>query len=115
MTTLRFAEPVAISEYPVPAFSIKSAEPTPLDLTDGGTATITGTVKRYDDPAFVPVARRVRLYNEQGRYMARETWSDPVTGVFTFTGIAKGPKYTAMAYDHLGQYRALIIDGVDAV
>ena len=115
MTTLRFAEPVAISEYPVPAFSVKSAEPLPLDLTDGGTATITGTVKRYDDPAFVPVARRVRLYNEQGRYMARETWSDPVTGVFTFTGILKGPKYTAMAYDHLGQYRALIIDGVDAV
>jgi hypothetical protein len=109
------AAPTTISEYPVPAFSIKSAEPLPLDLTDGGTATITGTVKRYDDPAFVPVARRVRLYNEQGRYMARETWSDPVTGVFTFSGILKGPKYTAMAYDHLGQYRALIIDGVDAV
>jgi hypothetical protein len=109
------SQPTLISEYTPPPFTTTTAQPVLLDLTFGGAATVTGTVKRYDDPAFVPVARRVRLYDEQARQMAREAWSDPATGAFTFTGVRADRKYTVMALDHLGQYRAVIIDRVEAV
>jgi hypothetical protein len=109
------ATPTTISEYPVPAFSVKSAEPISIDETFGGTATIVGTVKEYSLPRNLPLRRRVRLYDERGRMFAREVWSDPVTGLFAFPNMRSDIKWTAMVYDHLGQFQALIIDGVDAV
>jgi hypothetical protein len=109
------SQPTLISEYPVPAFSISSAEPITLDLDNYGPGSVVGTVKEYDTPANVPLRRRVRLYDEITRRMIRETWSDPVTGAFAFTNLDPARRYTAMAYDHEGIYRALVIDRVEAV
>ncbi len=107
------ATPTTISEYPAPAFTIADGNPTTFDMGDGGTATIYGTVKRDADPDDLPVARRVRLYDERGRRFIRETWSD-ANGDFSFTGINQGGLYTAIAYDHLGQFRAVISDALVA-
>jgi hypothetical protein len=109
------ATPGRVSEYPVPDWKLTTVENTVIDETHGGVGTITGTVTRFDDPNFVPVSRRVRLYDERGRMLARETWSDPVTGTFTFLGLRTDIAWTAMAYDHTGHYRALIIDRLEAV
>lgn len=103
-----------ISAYTPPALTTKQGAPCALDLTFGGMATVTGTVKKFADPSTQPVARRVRLYDEQARMLARETWSDPATGVFTFTGVRADRRYTVVAMDHLGQYRAVAIDRVEA-
>lgn len=110
------ALPTLISEYAPPPFAItQPPQASLLDWTHGGVGMITGTVRKFDDPNFVPVSRRVRLYDERGRMLARETWSDPVTGAFTFSGIRTDIPWTAMAYDHTGHYRALIIDRLEAV
>jgi hypothetical protein len=107
------AAPTTLSEYPTPAFTIAEGNPTTFDLSDGGTATIFGTVKRDAEPTDLPVARRVRLYDERGRRFIRETWSD-ANGDFSFVGINPDGLYTAIAYDHLGQFRAVISDALVA-
>jgi hypothetical protein len=113
---LQSSQPTLISEYTPPAFSINApAEPITLDIGEGGTGSVVGTVKEYTTPANTPLKRRVRLYDEIGRRMIRETWSDPVTGAFAFTNLDTSRRYTAMAYDHEGIYRALVIDRVEAV
>lgn len=108
------ASPSTFGTHPNPTFTMTAGVPIRFDLTDGGTATVYGTVKRDADPDPLPVARRVRLYDEVGRRFIRETWSDPVTGAFAFEGVNPDARYTAIAMDHLGQYRALISDALTA-
>ena len=94
---------------------ISSSANTPYDSQDGGAVTVGGTVKKYANAGNQPLSRKVRLYHERDRRFIRETWSDPVTGEFSFANLKAGEKYTAMAYDHLGQYRALVLDRVTGV
>lgn len=114
MPGTRNAEPGRISAYPVGTTSAGDGSliPLRLDLQDGGTVSVTGTVKRKGDPVDVPLRRRVRLYNESDRRFVRETWSDAVTGAFVFPDLKAGAVYTAMAYDHENNYRALVIDNI---
>ena len=44
--------------------------------------------------------------------LIRETWSHPVTGVYTFSGISTDYKYTVISYDYEGNFRAVIADGL---
>ncbi len=104
------ATPATAGASEVPAFTLQGGAPTRFDLTDGGTARVTGTVKKEPN---VPLARRVRLYDERGRRFIRETWSAP-NGDFAFDAINPAGRYTAIAYDHLGQYRALVSDSLNA-
>lgn len=85
-----------------------------FDAYNGGLGTITGTVKEKNTPANTPLRRRVLLIDEASRMTIRETWSDPVTGVFEFRGIKQGVKYSTISYDHLHNYRAVIADNQDA-
>jgi hypothetical protein len=82
-----------------------------LDLSDGGPAWLSGTVKKDATPDDLPLRRRVRLYEGNCRRFVRETWSDAATGAFSFSNLNPDQQYTAIVYDHLGQYRALISDG----
>ena len=89
-------------------------EHTFFDVYNGGVGIIVGTVKEKNTPANTPLRRRVLLIDEASRMTIRETWSDPVTGVFEFRGIKQGVKYSTISYDHLHDYRAVAADNLTA-
>lgn len=72
---------------------------------------IVGTVKRKDDPANVPLSRRVRLYRDRDGMLIAETWSD-AAGNYQFDYIDAGEAYTALALDHQHLYRAVAADNL---
>lgn len=74
-----------------------------------GRGRITGTVK--NTPA-TPVRRLVRLYREPGGLLVKSTWSDPLTGAYTFDGLAMHYRYTVVSFDHTQTFRAVIADRV---
>lgn len=78
-----------------------------------GTATLTGTTKNLGSPN-QPVSRRVQLIEEVSGRVLREVWSDPVTGVYTFSEIKPQIKFSVVAYDHTGVFRAVIADNLEA-
>ncbi len=77
-----------------------------------GDGIISGTVKRKDTPANIALKRRVRLYRERDGMLVRETWSDPVTGAYTFVGLPRAERYTALAYDYEHNFRAVAADNL---
>lgn len=78
----------------------------------GGRGRIVGTVKNKTEPADTPVYRRVRLFKDRDGQCVAETWSDPVTGAYAFENINPAHKYTALSYDHTGQFRAVVADNL---
>ncbi|XVJ69897.1 MAG: hypothetical protein HEQ39_09745 [Rhizobacter sp.] len=82
------------------------------DMQYGGDGTITGTVKVKGTLSNVPVSRKVRLIREVDGICIRETWSDPVTGVYTFAEIDRNVDYTALSYDYTQAFRAVVADRV---
>lgn len=75
---------------------------------------IAGTVKEKGVPDDRPVARRVLLFDQRTHLCVRETWSDPVTGAYTFDHIDPVPRYIVIAYDHTHHFRAVIADNLRA-
>ena len=89
--------------------------PPPLlgfDMHDAGRGRITGTVKEKNTPANTPLMRRVVLLSMPGSRAIRETWSDPVTGVYEFNEVAMDRVYTVVSYDHTGIYRGVVADNL---
>lgn len=78
------------------------------DIYFGGRGRVAGTVKVT--PA-TPVSRRVVLIDEASRLIIRETWSDAVSGAYSFDGVDTSREYTVLSYDHTGAYRAVVADG----
>jgi hypothetical protein len=76
-----------------------------------GSGQITGTVKNAPS---TPVRRKVLLMDEATQQTIRETWSDAVTGAYSFTHIAMGRNYTVISYDHTLAFRAVVADRVMA-
>jgi hypothetical protein len=104
--------------------AIGSSLPEPLPTTRGdavalrnhhlnfsGGGRVVGTVKRVGD---LPVARRVCLLDERTRVVVAETWSNPLTGAYTFDQVSTGRAYTVMSYDHTGVFNAVVASGVQA-
>ena len=75
---------------------------------------ITGTVTEKGVPDDRPVARRVLLFDERTYAVVRETWSDPVTGTYSFEKISPVPRYVVIAYDYKHNFRAVIADNLRA-
>lgn len=111
---LRFVS-AAMTALLVPKASGISFDP-PIHTGDyhicGGNGTISGTVKKDADPTDLPLRRRVRLMREVDGRVVRETWSDAATGAYTFAGIDPAQTYTALAYDHEHNYRAVVADNL---
>lgn len=80
------------------------------DIYFGGPGKITGTVKEKGAPN-MPLRRRVFLIEEASRMLTSETWSDALTGVYSFDHVDITRKYTVLSYDHTGVYRAVVADG----
>ena len=83
------------------------------DVVDGGTGTISGTVYIHGTPD-IPTARRVRLYDLTRGRLVRETWSEALTGAYSFPRLRAG-LYTVVSYDHTGTYNAVVKDRVEPV
>jgi len=85
-----------------------------FDAQFGGTGTLTGTVAEKSSPTNIPWRRRVLLMDQRSQLIFRETWSDAVTGIYTFPGVKLGVPHTVLAYDYTGTYRAVIADNLQA-
>ena len=90
----------------VPAFSTRRATPLQLarDVEHGGPGTIYGTTKTKGTPN-LPTKARVVLLHQRSKLPVRETWSDPVTGAFAFTGIDTNQRFLTLAEDAEGHFR----------
>jgi hypothetical protein len=82
------------------------------DMEHGGDGTITGTVKVKGTPNNLPVSRKVRLNRDVDALCIRETWSDPITGAYTFAEIDRTVSYTVLSYDYTESFRAVVADRV---
>jgi hypothetical protein len=90
----------------VPTFSTRRAAPLQLarDVEHGGPGTIYGTTKTKGTPN-QPAKARVVLLHQRSKLPVRETWSDPVTGAFAFTGIDTNQQFLTLAEDAEGHFR----------
>ena len=75
---------------------------------------ITGTVKEKGPQVDVPVSRRVLLLDERANFVVRETWSDAVTGAYTFNHINPEIQYLVISYDYKQNFRAAVADNLTA-
>lgn len=107
------ASPMMITGADVPPFTTATASPPiSIDIIDGGTGRLTGTVREKTGISTRPLQRRVVLLDYRSNRKLRETWSDPATGVYTFDEIDLNREYTVISLDHTGQYRAVIADNL---
>lgn len=77
-----------------------------------GIGRVRGTVKFKNTPVNTPLKRRVRLIREYDGLQVRETWSDPVTGIYDFTYIDELQTWTVVSYDYAHDKRAVIADNL---
>lgn len=105
MHTAGFGVDTAAST-PVPPHSTRRAAPLQLarDIEFGGPGTIYGTTKTKGTPNH-PTHARVVLQHQRSKLPVRETWSDPVTGNFAFTGIDTTQQFLTLAEDTAGNFR----------
>lgn len=99
----------ASAAVPAPGTSGSTIQ-TARDVENGGVGRVYGTVKEKAAPSNTPRHRRVLLIDERSRLPVRETWSDPVTGAYSFDYVDATRKYTVISYDHLGAFRAVVAD-----
>lgn len=85
----------ALSRSSVHELSVSGVYATP-----GGTTTVTGSPN-------TPARRLVRLHNQVSGRLARELWSDAVTGAYVFEHIAAGT-YFVISFDHTGTYSGVV-------
>ena len=104
VSTRRVATTVAASAT-VPNFSTRTTRAlTARDIEFGGPGTIYGTTKTKGTPN-TPTKARVVLLHQRSKLPVRETWSDPVTGAFVFSGIDTSQQFLALAEDAEGHFR----------
>ena len=101
----------AVIRSEVSAFAVSAATPHVVDVEDGGLGEIYGLVAREVRNVRTTLGRKVRLHDQRSARLLRESWSDPVTGAYRFTGLKVGPEYCVMAFDHERQNFAVAADG----
>lgn len=81
------------------------------DTYYGGRGRVAGTVKEKGTPD-MPVRRKVWLLDERSGFVARELWSHPATGAYSFDNIDESRKYTVISFDYEHDLRAVIADNI---
>lgn len=74
------------------------------DAEFGGAGRIWGTTKTKGAPN-TPTKARVVLLHQRSKLPVRETWSDPATGAFEFSGIDASQQFITLAEDAAGNFR----------
>lgn len=72
-----------------------------------------GTVAEKSTPANTPLHRLV--HREPDGLFVRATWSDTITGAYSFVGVRADHKYFVTSFDYTGTYRAVIADNLTPV
>lgn len=100
------ARPAVMARAPVPAHTTPTlpTADTVRDVEVGGPGTVYGTTKTKGTPN-QPAKARVVLLHQRSKLPVRETWSDPVTGAFAFTGIDTTQQFLTLAEDAAGNFR----------
>ena len=98
---------LSAASAPVPMHSTHTLRSLQLarDIEHGGQGTVYGTTKTKGSPANTPTKARVVLLHQRSKLPVRETWSDPVTGAFAFTGIDTTQQFLTLAEDAAGNFR----------
>lgn len=93
--------------YPaLPLRGVASGDARMVNTLDSGALQITGDTVNTGMPE-TPVGRRVRLHDQPSGRVVAEQWTDPVTGVYSFTRLRPGTFYVT-AFDHTGQFNGVI-------
>lgn len=96
---------VTVASSPVPPSATgRSVLQVARDIEHGGPGTIYGTTKTKGTPN-TPSRARVVLLHQRSKLPVRETWSDPITGYFAFTGIDTNQQFLTLAEDAAGNFR----------
>lgn len=98
---------------PVPPHSALSAPPLLLarDMEFGGEGRIWGTTKIETSPGnLVPTKSRVSILRGRDKLLAREVWSDPVTGEWEAKGLDTRQDFVVLAQDSAGNYQPVAAD-----
>ena len=77
-----------------------------------GVGRVHGTVKLKSEPENTPLRRKVWLLRQRDGVKIRETWSDALTGAYEFNYIDELQLWTVISFDHTGDKRAVIADGL---
>ena len=97
--------PLTAASSPVPTSATgPSAIQVARDAEHGGPGPIYGTPKTKGTPN-MPTKARVVLLHQRSKLPVRETWSDPVTGAFVFSGIDTSQQFLTLAEDAEGHFR----------
>lgn len=81
------------------------------DIEFGGDGRIWGTAETEIAPGIkVPTKARVSILRERDRVLAREVWSDPVTGAWEVRGLDARQRFIALAQDPAGAYQPVAAD-----
>ena len=108
LATSKYLAPIeSAPKFKAPASVTRSKN----DYNYPGTGAVKGVVVQDDNPD-IPLARLVRLYREHDGVIVGATWSHPVTGEFLIENIDINYTYTAMSYDHEGQFIAVLQSGI---
>ena len=97
------ARTAASSPQPQPSARSAGAARSARDMEFGGRGRVYGTTQAKGSPN-TPTKSRVRLLRERDGLLAREVWSDPVTGAFEFTGVDTGTRWVVLAQDASGAF-----------
>lgn len=81
-----------------------------IDMQDGGTGTVSGTVKVGN----LPVSRKVSLLDLSTLRLVRQTWS-AADGSYSFALVATGRDFLLLADDYTGTYNDVAAARVRAV
>ncbi|MEX8193624.1 hypothetical protein [Comamonas guangdongensis] len=86
----------------------------PLLSGAGGLGHIASTVEKQEaeDPAPLPIARRVLLFLEPTMQLVAETVSNADTGAYRFDGLNPDARFTVVALDHLHKFRGVLADNL---
>ena len=98
---------------PVPPPSIQSAPRLQLarDTEFGGAGRIWGTTKIETSPGSrVPIKARVSIFRGRDKLLAREVWSDQVTGEWVVNGLDTRQDFVVLAQDSAGNYQPVAAD-----
>lgn len=103
----------AVASAPVPAHCTHKLRPadTVRDVEFGGSGRIWGTTKTELSPGNrVSAKGRVSILRERDKLLAREVWSDPVTGDWEVGGLDARQSFIALAQDPAGNYMPAAAD-----
>lgn len=79
-----------------------------------GPGRISGTVKVHGAVIDTPASRKVGLFLRRTMDRVAITWSDPVTGVYVFTGLPTVEPYFVCGLDHTLAFDGVLHDNIYA-